>query len=159
LLSITKFPIVLCGDFNVPNIDWSIGFPTSCSASTILCEMVRDNHLCQMVYCPTRQYNILDLVFTNSPDIVTNVHTSDNLPLTDHDAVEFCLSVSIPSQLPCRRVLYNYKKADLSGLLETLSHVPWNTIEAADSIKSSWGLLKICFSLLLILLFLSCIGG
>ena len=87
----------------------------------------------------------LDLIFTNSPDIVTNVHTSDNLPLTDHDAVEFSLFVSIPSQLPCRRVLYNYKKADLSGLLDTLSHLPWNTIETADSIESSWGLFKDLF--------------
>ena len=33
----------------------------------------------------------------------------------------------------------------MSGLLETLSHVPWNTIEAADSIESSWGLFKYLF--------------
>ena len=146
LLSIAKYPIILCGDFNVPNIDWSTGFPTtSCSASTILCELVHDNHLHQMVHSPTRQHNILDLVLTNSPDIVTNVYLSDNLPFTDHDAVEFSLSMLVPSQSSCRRVLYNYKKADLSGLIETLSHVPWNTIETADSIESSWSMFKDLF--------------
>ena len=35
LLSIAKYPIILYGDFNVPNIDWSIGFPTTCFACAI----------------------------------------------------------------------------------------------------------------------------
>ena len=28
LLSVNKLPIILCGDFNLPNIDWFIVFPT-----------------------------------------------------------------------------------------------------------------------------------
>ena len=28
LLSAGKLPIILCGDFNLPNIDWSVVFPT-----------------------------------------------------------------------------------------------------------------------------------
>ena len=54
--------------------------------------------------------------FTNQPDniIVMNVQVVDNLPLTDHDSVQFSLYIAAPMQSLCRRLLYNYKKANLS---------------------------------------------
>ena len=66
----------------------------------------------------------------------------DNLPSTDHDAVRFMLNIVLPSQSPCRRVLYDYKKADMSVFLETLSHIPWHIIENATDIEESWQLFK-----------------
>ena len=72
------------------------------------------------------------------PDIVTNVQVFDNLPLTDHDAIQFSLDIAIPMQSHCKRLLYNYKKINLSMLFDTLSHVPWNIIETADDLEESW---------------------
>ena len=65
-----------------------------------------------------------------------------SLPSTDHDAVHFMLNVVVPPQSPCKRIFYNYKKADMSVFLETLSHVPWHLIENATDIKESWQLFK-----------------
>ena len=48
----------------------------------------------------------------------------------------------LPSQSPCRRILYNYKKADMSVFLETLSHIPWHIIENATDIEKSWQLFR-----------------
>ena len=99
LLSISDCPIILCGDFNVPNIDWSVGFPSVSSLpanSYSLCDLVNDNCLSQLVTVPTRGDNILDLLFSNSPNFITNVHLTDNLPGTDHDAIKCTLSVVLP---------------------------------------------------------------
>ena len=58
-----KYPIILCGDFNLPQIDWSTVTPgISSPVSTLLCSIVNDNFLTQMVNFPTRQDNILDLI-------------------------------------------------------------------------------------------------
>ena len=138
LLSVSKLPIVLCGDFNLPYIDWSVVFPTiSSPAGSEFCDLVRENCFTQLVSAPTRCRHLLDLVPTNKPDIVSNVCVVDNLPSTDHDAVHFMLNVVLPSQSPCRRILYNYKKADVSVFLETLSHIPWHIIENATDIEES----------------------
>ena len=53
LLSVSKLPIVLCGDFNLPNIDWSIVFPTvSSPISNEFCDLVRDNCLFSWYLAP-----------------------------------------------------------------------------------------------------------
>ena len=60
----------------------------------------------------------------------------------------------ISSKSRCRRLLYNYKKANLSLLSDTLSHVPWNIIETTNDVEESWQLFKDLFFLLLIHVFL-----
>ena len=52
------------------------------------------------------------------------------------------ICLGIPSQYPCRRILYNYKEADMSVFLETLSHIPWHIVESAIDIEQSWQLFK-----------------
>jgi len=61
----------------------------------------------------------------------------DNLPGTDHDAVQFTFSILPPKQCPVYRYLYNYKKADFNKFRETLSSVPWEIAESSD-IDSWW---------------------
>ena len=87
---------------------------------------------------PTRENSLLDLVLTNQPDLILDVTVIDNLPLTDHDAVKFSLRAIDALQTPCKRSLYNYKKTDLSLLVDTLSHIPWSVIESACDIEDSW---------------------
>ena len=94
---------------------------------------------------PARENSLLDLVLTNQPDLILNVTVVDNLPLTDHDAVKFTLCAADALQTPCKRLLYNYKKADLSLLLDTLSHIPWTIIESASDVEDSWQQFKDLF--------------
>jgi len=50
-LSISEYPIVLCGDFNVTNIEWSVGFLTvSSSPANTLCDLVHNNYLTQFCF-------------------------------------------------------------------------------------------------------------
>ena len=62
----------------------------------------------------------------------------DNLPSTDHFAIEFLLSVGIPVQYHCQRTLYDYKKADFNAFREVLSHIPWDIVSDGDDIEYSW---------------------
>lgn len=120
LFSIAQNPIFLCGDFNLPSISWLLTFSiVSSPTANFMCDLVHDNYIYQMLVAPTHHQNLLDLVFTNQPDILVGVQFVDNLPLTDHDAVWFTLNVVIPPQTSCKRSLFNYKKADLSLLCDT----------------------------------------
>ena len=92
-------PLVLCGDFNVPSIDWSLTSPIVSSAnSKLLCSIVQDHFLSQLVNSPTRENHILDLVFTNRPDYITNVQLMDNLPGADHDSIAFIICAYPPNR-------------------------------------------------------------
>ena len=90
----------------------------SSPVNSAFCSLVHDNFLTQLVTSPTRYDHILDLILTNDPRQVSNVHVVGNLPGTDHDAVEFVLSVSSDIAEQPNRVLYNYSKADLHEFQE-----------------------------------------
>ena len=67
-----NFPLVLCGDFNVPDIDWSLVTPkVSSPVNSTFCNIVADNFLTQLVHLPTRSENTLDLILTNCPNSVS----------------------------------------------------------------------------------------
>ena len=114
-LTSTRCNIVLCGDFNVPNIDWNAACPTSSSvAATTLCSIASDNYLSQVVLSPTHGHNILDLVFANFPGCFQSVEVIDGLPGTDHSAVPFSFSFDTVKLRSADHLLYNYKRADFN---------------------------------------------
>ena len=97
--------IVLCGDFNAPHIDWSLALPViSTPVNTQLCSIVNDNFLFQFVSVPTCQNHILDLVFSNQPHILFDVVVVDNLPGTDHLALQFAVTLPSCYKSQCHRL-------------------------------------------------------
>ena len=111
---------------------------------SLLCDKVCDNFLHQLVKDPTHHLNVLDLVFTNQPDLVEDVQVTDNLPHQIMMPFSSCLMLlHHPSFIT--RVLYNYKKAYLSLLRDILFHVPWSIIEGTWDIEESWQLSKDLF--------------
>jgi hypothetical protein len=66
--------LVVCGDFNLPHIDWSTGTATNNACiHNYFTKPIKDNYLYQLIDFPTRSDKILDLVFTNLPDKVINI--------------------------------------------------------------------------------------
>ena len=125
--------ICLCADFNLPGIHWDKPY-ISCSDnnSSLLYSMIHDLSLEQCVSTSTRGSNVLDLVLTNRPEMISSVEVTDNLPNIDHDSVEFNLDILPPKQNSVRRLLYNYKKADFDVYHQSLAPVPWDLAEAED---------------------------
>ena len=125
--------VFLCGDFNLPSICWNNPSMNSADNNTsLLFSMIHDLSLEQCVLTPTRGLNLLDLVFTNRPEMVSSLEVYDNLPNTDHDCVEFYLDILPPKQTSVHRLLYNYKKTDFDMYRRSLDCVPWDLAEADD---------------------------
>ena len=107
-----------------PNIHLVFVVPTSSTRpAEPLCAIIVDNLLTLLVDYLTPVCNILDLVLTNI-DCASLVNVTDNLPSTDHSAIELSLSVAIPIRSCCQKTLYNYKTANFNAFCEVLSLIP-----------------------------------
>lgn len=74
LQELSRNKLILLGDFNLPEIDWSNNRVLRQSdVYILLMDVVQDNFLTQLTNEPTRDSNILDLVLTTSPDLVNNL--------------------------------------------------------------------------------------
>jgi hypothetical protein len=83
LASKAKFDsLIVCGDFNLPHIDWSTGVATNNDPiHNFLTKIVKDNYLWQLVDFPTRINNTLDLLLTNIPEKIMNVYMDSRTSL------------------------------------------------------------------------------
>lgn len=85
--------IMLCGDFNLPTIQWPEG---RLSGGTLahreqarrLMATADQAFLTQLVTRPTRKENILDLLFTNNQEAVRN-YTVEETIISDHRLLTF----------------------------------------------------------------------
>ena len=129
----TNSTVVLCGDFNIHNIDWNFTTPTSSDKAAIhLCSIVNNFSFQQLILEPSRGANILDLLLTNDSAAVTSVDIISSLPDCDHEALKFLLCLDPPSQPKTNRVLFNFKAADFDHFRDILGNVPWQLSESDD---------------------------
>jgi len=70
-LSTDKSPIIIAGDFDLPDINWSTLSATS-QASNLFCDLVYDLNLTQLTATHIHG-NILDLMLTNIEESIHNV--------------------------------------------------------------------------------------
>ena len=100
-----------------PTINWA------------LLDMVSRHPQSQCVKDPTRNCNILDLVFTTNPDLVKSTIVSEGM--SDHDLVitELDLKMKPPKKKP--RKVFLFKRADVERLRDSIS----NDLEALRSIE------------------------
>ena len=101
-VSTNQSEVVLLGDFNCPDVNWS-SLTASEYSSRLLCDFVFDNDLCQLVVLPTHIHgNILDLVLVCSPGLISNLHVLTNqpqFPSSDHYPITFTLHFPILSAI------------------------------------------------------------
>ena len=146
--------ITLLGDFNLPNISWPDQQVKASSTSEnmsakMLLEFANKNFLSQIVNKPTREQNTLDLILSNSANILQEV-TSDKIKskttvLSDHNLVETPLSPNSmlsfqaveKTQVPPKgfRAL-NLEKANFVQINKDLAEVDWAALKADASLES-----------------------
>ena len=78
--------MVLVGDFNILEFDWN----TNCASvdspnATLLSDIIHDNFLFQLFMDPTRNGNILHLVFVTSLDLLYDLRVV--LPFSRHNSI------------------------------------------------------------------------
>ena len=86
----------LCGDFNLPNINWTTGTATTNDAIyNCFTKLMHDNYL---VDFPTRNENVLHLILSNAPEKVKDIHGFEDIISTDHKLISFTLDFNIPKK-------------------------------------------------------------
>ena len=130
--------IVIAGDFNLPNIDWTnITATTENPIYSHFIKIINDYFLWQVIDFPTRENNILDLILTSIPEKLTNINGSQDILVTDHKLVKFCINLRIAKTLKAEHRVYNFKKADWQGLKQTLESVPWDLCFVDNDVNES----------------------
>lgn len=114
--------LVIGGDFNLPSLDCCQQpniVTTTDSCSQEMKNLLDYFALEQTVLEPTRGGNILDLVLTNQPELVTSSAVVDGI--SDHNAVVCEMHISYVTTItgPSRRI-FNFEKADVAQINESL---------------------------------------
>ena len=109
--------VFLVGDFNFPNFDWVNQVPLLFDQLHIkMFELLNDLFLIQMNQHATRNNNMLDLVFTSTPDLVNDVSASEGVVDTDHRSVTFTIDLNLNRVNPRPKFVLDFKKANLREL-------------------------------------------
>ena len=136
--------LVITGDFNFPRdiVTWIesqdgiVPVPANCRAADRkiqlqqLLDLADQHFLHQLVNLPTRSNppNILDLIFTNTPDLFHSPETIDMTGTSDHNLVNFNTDfvVDVPElpPKPTRTGLaaFNFRRADPETLKQALTN-------------------------------------
>jgi hypothetical protein len=134
--------VIIAGDFNCPSINWNL---LSCpTAFQFLLDACLDNFLSQVVNIPTRNENILDLVFLNDKTCVTDVRVNDEFPGSDHKIVScslffdsaFTSRLSKPSS--SREDIFDFSRANWPAYRSMLDTVLRSSTVEGSSVDDMW---------------------
>ena len=140
--------LILGGDFNSPEIDWSSGcltesyLPAAFRESLIL--LSQDFLLEQIVTDPTREESILDLCFISHPSYVCQSRTVSGL--SDHNAVIVDLLNCIPCNSKPRKKMYCFKRTDWASLRDKVSSISADYLRLNEtnsrSVEENWNYIR-----------------
>ena len=136
---------IILGDFNFPDIDWSVLMGTS-HQSNCFCNFVFDCNLTQHVPDPTHvKGNLLDLVLT-SPSVSINsltVHPSSVIDFSDHFAVSFSVCCNVSSgALSSPGYVFDFCNADYESITNHLLDSDFSIVFDSSNIEFVWLCIK-----------------
>ena len=137
---------LLVGDFNCPDINWSNQHVRDDAPDKAVQQALIDltsANLTQIHESPTRENNMLDLVFTTNP---TLVKSSISVPgLSDHEAIVTDIDIKPVYSRQQRRKIYKYSQANWDQLKQDCVKTSSDTIDKANSgatIDETWETFK-----------------
>ena len=117
--------VIVCGDFNLPNINWSTCNSIHCSkdsCSGIFLDFYYTFGMHQLVTEPTRLDNILDLVLCSDFGCVLNTRSVTPFSTSDHSSVRFDVVCKTPPRYQTFSV-YDFQHADWNGIKSYLNNI------------------------------------
>lgn len=121
--------VILCGDFNLPHINWACLSSETVSFNSQFIDCVRENALVQQVNFATRKNNILDLVFTNDPFLIHDVNVDVPFSTSDHNSVNFKLSFCNTVFLSQSDTIFNdFSTVDWVRFNEFFENIDWSAV-------------------------------
>ena len=137
------YPVILCGDFNYPHINWLTNtFPTNLDSYRHIIDFFS---LTQHVYEPTRANAVLDLIFSNPSELISSVSLLEPLHNSDHAVLEADINLPIrvtPPQDDSVRWFRNFKSIDWIKFSFILQNLSWDAIRLQDNVADQWLVFK-----------------
>jgi Reverse transcriptase (RNA-dependent DNA polymerase)/Endonuclease-reverse transcriptase len=119
---------ILLGDFNDKCHDWNSNHKDS-ELGMSLVNLFQQYELQQVIKDPTRGVNLLDLLATDRPDLLSSSGIISPIDNLDHCAVYGCFETAHHVKKHCyTRNIRNYSPEGLNELNHNLSDVPWNAL-------------------------------
>ena len=112
--------VFLIGDFNYPDIEWS-RLQAKSEASQRFVDCMEDSYLTQHVTGATRGGNVLDLVITSDPGMISKVNILGQFAKTDHSQLQWETEVMVTSK-PAFRPTLDYGKANYPLMRKKLKY-------------------------------------
>ncbi|XP_060583415.1 uncharacterized protein LOC132739673 [Ruditapes philippinarum] len=140
-----KSAIWITGDFNLPDINWTNntiqGHQYKKSINEAFLHMEPDLGLTQMIDFHTRGNNILDLFFSNRPDLVNQCSPMPGI--SDHHAVFIDTNMCVPRLKPPKHTLLMWGKANIDNMKKKCSNLSDTILNLTDTnIEDCWTLFK-----------------
>ena len=138
----TGLPIIVVGDFNLPDINWTT-LSGSSTISNQFCECIFELNLNQLIEHPTHIHgNILDLVLTDVESLIhcLSVDNSKSLPIrSDHYPITFEISASLESgaKQVGPKYTYNFSNGDYIGMCSYLFETDFSCLTSLD-VETTW---------------------
>ncbi len=129
------------GDFNFKDVSWPDGSTSIDLQRKFIDFLTVDLAHTQLVVNSThRNGNTLDLVFTNIPDVIKNFKILDHheFCLSDHFGISFDIEMDVKLKNLPKRKMYNYRRADWTGLNRVLSEMDWSRVLHSHDPHTSW---------------------
>ena len=121
----------------MPKINWET-MSADCQSSKFR-DVILDNFLHQCVKLPTRNENILDLVFETEENLVKSVDITPPLGTSDHCSVTFQIKMQVESTKISKKP--NFRKANIAMMREELELINWVTTLENKTTEEAWSLL------------------
>ena len=132
----SKLPVVVVGDFNYPNIDWSVPVNTGSICSSLFLTSILQNGLTQLVNLPTRGNHCIDLVMVSDVSMMFDI--SPFVVSCDHSSVEFM--VICPCNHPANSISYcrDISAANYPFMISFLLDIDWLMLQQSCSVDEFW---------------------
>ena len=143
--------VIITGDFNLPDINWSSLSGHSYTSNTF-CDFVYDNNLFQLVDTPTHVGgNLLDLVLTSDTQLIDDLCVLEPAGSfrSDHLMITFNLchhSASTPQRPPRgnnSHFVFDFPKADMDGLCSYLESSDFSACFQSSDVDFVWSTIKL----------------
>jgi len=128
-------PLLLMGDFNYPDIDWSTGCGHTGNSQNFA-DCIEDSFLTQHVTESTRKGSILDLVITSEPNMIDVVSVLGTFGSSDHNMLEWNVNYN-PKVHYSERSCPDYSRANFTAIRQALIAVDWSQVLQGD-VNNKW---------------------
>ena len=132
LTSYPNLKFFMFGDFNDRCHDWLDNHLDS-ELGLSLVDLSNDYNISQLILSPTRGNSLLDLLFTNSPELIHNIAVTPSFDNLDHDTLTGNVQATHTTASDVSRPVRKFSPDNLSALNSSLNLVPWHVLLNSDS--------------------------